>query len=276
MTFILRRTLKMKNLRLSVAVALCASLVANAAEKPKTTKLPEVLVVSDALKDVPEGLRPTPGKPIYYILGKGQLSLGESVAGIKMPDPAEVERLIVSALATQGFKRTEVGGPVPSIFIFASWGDANFADFDYRDPNTDPDMQRAMDKASPRERDRRAVEHLVGTDKMLSLNPGDQVKVMAASNEDRLFISLAALDVPAWREKKKKLLWRTSMTIDARLKLADMVPVMLASAAPFFGRNADTPVFVDDKYRRKFEVNVGDLKVITEDAKADPKPPAKK
>lgn len=266
----------MKKILLSALAVLAGGWAAIAAENPKSAKLPEVLVVSDTLKDVPEGFRPTPEKPIYYILGKGQLSLGQAVGGIKMPDPAEVERLVVSALATQGFRRTEVGGPVPSIFIIASWGDANFADFDYRDPNTDPDLQRAMDKASPRERDRRAIEQLVGTDKMLSLSPGDLTKVMAASNEDRLYISIAALDVPAWREKKKKVLWRTSMTIDARLKLADMVPVMLASAAPFFGRSSDTPVFVDDNYRRKFEVNVGEVKVVPDDSKSDAKSPAKK
>jgi hypothetical protein len=251
---------------LVLALALAATF---AAEKPKGPKLPEVLVVSEALPDVPEGLRPAPGKPIYYLLGKAQLSLGEAVAGIKMPNPAEVEQTIVATLASQGFKRTEVGGPLPSILIVASWGDANFADFDFRDPNTDPDLQKALDKTSPRERDRRTVEHLVGTDKMLSLSPSDTTKVMAASNEDRLYISLAALDVPAWREKKKKLLWRTSMTIDARNKLADVMPVMLASAAPFFGRNADTPVFVDDNYRRKFEVNVGEVKVVPENGKSD-------
>ena len=257
---------------LTFAFALAAS--ASAADKPK--KEPEVLVVSEALPGVPEGLRPTPGNPIYYLLGKAQYSLGDSVAGIKMPDPAEVESAVIAALATQGFKRTEVGGPVPSIFIVASWGDANFTNLDPQETGVDPELQKAMDKASPRERDRRVVEHLVGTDKMLSLNSSDQYKVMSASNEDRLYISIAALDVPAWREKKKKLLWRTSMTIDGRNKLGDLVPIMLASAAPFFGRNADTPVFVDDNYRRKFEVNVGEFKVVTEDPKAESKPPAKK
>jgi hypothetical protein len=266
----------MKHFRAFLLVTLLGQVVATAADKPKNAKEPEVLVVADAVKDVPEGLRPSPGKPIYYLLGKTQLSLGQSVAGIKMPDPAEVERSVVSTLASQGFIRTEIGGPIPAIFIVASWGDANFADFDYRDPGTDPDLQKALDKASPRERDRQKVEHLVGTDKMLSLPISDQTKVMAASNEDRLYISIAALDIPALREKKRVLLWRTSMTIDARNKLADMVPVMLASAAPFFGRNADTPVFVDDNYRRKFEVDVGELKVVNDDAKSEAPAKAKK
>ena len=82
-------------------------------------------------------------------------------------------------------------------------------------------------------------------------------KLRAASNEDRLYLSLAALDGQAYRQKTKRLLWRTSMTVDWRNNLADVLPVMLASAAPFFGTNSDKPVFSDEKDRRKANVNIG-------------------
>lgn len=250
-----------------------------AAEKTKDPH--EVLVVADALQNVPTALRPAPGQPIYYVLAKGEVTLGESVAGMKMPRAAEMEKAIVASLASQGFIRTEVGGPIPSIFILAMWGDANFADFSYRpevDQNQSEEEQEAqakfqatMDSATATARDRRKAENLVGTAKMLALPPGEMTRVMAASNEDRLYISLLALDAESFRQKKRKVLWRTSMTVDARHKLADMVPVMLASAAPFFGRNADTPIFADDNYRRNFEVQVGEAKVVREDTAPAPK-----
>lgn len=250
-----------------------------AAEKSKDPH--EVLVVADALQNVPAGLRPSPGQPIYYVLAKGEVTLGESVAGIKMPAAAAMEKAIVSSLAGEGFVRTEIGGPMPSIFILATWGDANFADFSYR-PEVDQNQsaeeqeaqakfQAALDATTAASRDRRKAENLVGTAKMLALPPAEMDRVMAASNEDRLYISLLALDAEAFRQKKRKVLWRTSMTIDARHKLADMVPAMLASAAPFFGRNANTPVFADDNYRRNFEVQVGEAKVVKENSPPAPK-----
>ena len=85
----------------------------------------EVLVSADAL-EIPEGFRPKPGKPIYYILAQSPVELGDSIAGVKLPDKSFVEGLIVAELKKQGFIRTEVGGPMPSIGLLATWGAANF------------------------------------------------------------------------------------------------------------------------------------------------------
>jgi hypothetical protein len=122
------------------------------------------------------------------------------------------------------------------------------------------------------------IEQLVGTNKWGagSLSPMEMDKLRAASNEDRLYISLAALDVPAFKQKQRVVLWRTSVTIDWRNTLADVLPTMLASAAPFFGTNSDRPVFVDDKDRRKANVDIGDLKVVPDEAQPADESKAKK
>ena len=59
-----------------------------------------VLVSGDAL-EVPEGLRPKPGKPVYYLLKQAEVSFGEVVAGTKFPDPASVEHLLENELKKQ-------------------------------------------------------------------------------------------------------------------------------------------------------------------------------
>jgi hypothetical protein len=268
----------MKNLLAAVA-ALLAVAGLSAATTPPPSGL-EVLVVADAIS-VPEGLRPSPGKPIYYVLGKSQMTFGESVAGVKMPKPEVVEKAVVESLASQGFVRTNVGGPLPSIFIIATWGDANFADMEVPPDPNDADAvanSALLKKTTAASRDRNVIEQLVGTNK-----PGAQSisfeamgKLQAASNEDRLYISLAALDVPSYKQKKRVLLWRTSMTIDWRNKLADALPAMLASAAPFFGTDSTAPVFSDDAARRRAEVNIGQMKVIPDEAKPVSEPDMKK
>jgi hypothetical protein len=225
------------------------------------TAAPDVLVVADAIS-IPEGFRPAPGKPVYYVLvGRSQMTLGNSIGGVKLPDAATVERAVVAALASQGFVRTQVGGPVPSICLLVVWGDANFL---YQD-----------DEAR---RDRAKVENLMGTNKprAQSLSFEAMDKLQAASNEDRLYVLLAALDPTELRKKKKVLLWRTSMSIDWRNNLADALPAMLASAAPFFGTSSDAPAFVDEAGRRKAEVNIGELKVIPNEASPPAGSPVKK
>lgn len=270
----------MKKLLIVVAAVLAITGGSSGAEK-KPVAGPEVLVVADAVSDVPEGLRPTKGKPVYYVLGKIQLTVGEAVAGVKMPDPALVERSVVSALASQGFVRTTVGGPIPSIFVVASWGDANFANFEQAVDQNDADAVANADlmrKTTGASRDRQMIEQLVGTNKPGSLSMSFEAmdKLHAASNEDRLYISLAALDVPAFKQKKRVLLWRTSMTIDGRNNLAAALPAMLASAAPFFGTNSDKPVFSDDKDRRRADVDIGEMKIVPDESKPAAAPDGKR
>lgn len=105
----------------------------------------EVLVTADAIAS-PEGFRPKPGQPVHYIFNQTRLTIGDSVGGVKLPDPALVERLLVAELAKQGFVRTQVGGPVPSIYILAIVGDSNFDEppVDLDAPLDDPDFGRYM------------------------------------------------------------------------------------------------------------------------------------
>lgn len=85
----------------------------------------DVLIAADATLP-PEHLRPRPGKPIHYFFTQSRQSLGEVVAGVKLPDDAAVERAVVAELTKQGFVRTDVGGPIPDIVILAVLGDSNF------------------------------------------------------------------------------------------------------------------------------------------------------
>ena len=83
------------------------------------------------------------------------------------------------------------------------------------------------------------------------------------------------MDLEAASRKQRRLLWRTRMSLDWRDHGPESLAVMLASAAPFFGRATEQGVFIDDHLRRKAEVTIGDARVVDEPA---PKPaePARK
>lgn len=269
----------------AVALAILGAQAAAAekpAAKPKREGV-EVLVAADALT-VPEGLRPKPGKPIHYILRHGKQSLGDTVAGAKMPDPALVERLIVAELGKQGFVRAEIGGPVPSIFIIATYGDANFTvatedDIDMfvgmvnrtkgglplSEEETRAEAARLAYLNSQRAVDKDKIVNITGAGKV-GVPDANGMKVLTAANEDRYFLTLAALDAEAFRRKERVLLWRTSMSVDWRNDLAASLPAMLASAGPSFGVSVREPVFMDDRDRREAQVQIGEAVVVPDEA----------
>jgi hypothetical protein len=113
-----------RTLRLLLALGCFAILLSGAPAAAKEKGL-DVLIAADALPS-PEGFRPKPGEPIHYILSLARDTLGDAVAGVKMPQPSVVERAVAAELKKQGFIRTEVGGPLPQIVILAVVGDANF------------------------------------------------------------------------------------------------------------------------------------------------------
>jgi hypothetical protein len=89
-----------------------------------------------------------------------------------------------------------------------------------------------------------------------------------AARQDRLYLMVAAFDALALAKKEKKLLWRTRISIESRrTSLPESLTVMLDSAAPYFGRDTELPVFIDDNLRRKADVQIGTPVVVppTED-----------
>ena len=121
---------------------------ARAASKDKGL---DVLISADAIPS-PEGFRPKPGRPIHYLYFQSHQTLGEPVAGVKLPEPAVVEKAIVAELEKQGFVRAAEGGPLPEIAIIASVGDANFEEppIQWDNPYLDPEFATYLDMVDVR------------------------------------------------------------------------------------------------------------------------------
>ena len=256
----------MNRLLASALSLLTASLVLAAKPKPG----PEVLVVGDAWSQLPEELRPTPDKPVYYlILGSVERTLGAAWANEPQPKRETVEQEVARVLATQNFVRTQLGGPMPQLALIITWGSANLMIDDINDSN-----DAGETTTSSLVWNRREIAGLVGADKVDQrlLSSADADALNDAARQDRLYLMVAAFDAMALAKKQKKGLWRTRISIESRrTSLPESLTVMLNSAAPYFGRNTEMPVFVDDNLRRKAEVQIGTPVVVPPPASSDSK-----
>lgn len=256
-----------------LASALAISLFGGSASAaPKKTPAPDVLVVADVITPESEIVRPAPSAPIYYVfLGGLERDLGSSWAGLPPPPPAEIRAAIAKALASQGYIETKIGGPLPTQAVVYTYGTAVIDSVE----TTETDDETGETTTSSVSMNAREIYRLVGADKasrrLMSSSDADVIR--DALNSDRFYIFIGALDVAALRAKKNKLVWRTRMSIDSRRHtLVETMDIMLASAAPYFGRNVDRPVVIDDSNRNRREnVEIGEMKVLETDVKSSGK-----
>jgi len=248
-------------LAISIVVGVTCAI---AKSKPKAK--PDVLVVADVLADDSSSVTPTPAKPIYYvILGGMERDLGASIAGLPSVDLAMIRTQLVSALAGRSFIETKLGGPVPRLALVVSWGYANLDTIDVDETNTD-DSGESTTSTTTYTMNAREKARLIGWDKaerhLMSSSEADELN--SAYRDDRLYIVIAALDAAALQKKQKKLLWRTRISIDAlREDLPSNLGMMIADAAPYFARDIDRPVTINDDVRRA-NVKLGELKFLDE------------
>jgi len=276
--------MRTKFITLRMLVALhCGVACSDALRCAPASAGPKVLVAANAMTN-PDGLRPTPGNPIYYVFAQSQEPLGTIVAGVKLPPPAMVKSAVVAELGKQGFLRAEKGGPKPAIYILAVVGDANFApatddEIAFYLPAAGYDPQKAAwlaFKNSPRYKDKPIMDAIIGADQTKILT-GPKADLLAyADNEDRYYVSVIAFDAALMAQKKMRVLWRTSMSVPFQDDFEQTLPTMLASGGPFFGRDLKEPEFIADAERRKAEVKMGELTVVPDDTEPASKQGPKK
>lgn len=243
--------------------------LANAAQLPSPG--PDVLVIADA-KATPglEFSPPTADRPVYYYLvGQKEHTVGHVYAGEEFPKPEVIETEIVQALARRGYVRTQVGGPMPSLFIMVAWGTSNAAieQVPGEDGFSVLTNEREMDQMTGANK----------ADQKQEVDSRENEKIAQRLQEYRVYLMIGAFDAAALAKHEKKLVWRTTMSIDTlRLSFPASLATMLESGAPYFGRNTDRAVDVNDAARRASRVTIAPFKVLEEDVPSSPAKPAGK
>ena len=129
---------------------------------------------------------------------------------------------------------------------------------------------------------------LLGPDQMAFLNPINRYKQADPKNEflfeqftnDVYYVVASAYDYASIASKTKRLYWRTRMTVAAQGVSQDQtLPTLIASAAPFFGKEMTEPETLTKRAVPDGQVKIGEAVVVDAPSKpraaAPPKAPVK-
>ena len=73
----------------------------------------------------------------------------------------------------------------------------------------------------------------------------------------------SAYDYASVAQGKRTLLWRTNMTVNtAGVNMKETLPPLIATAAPFFGRETEGPEALQRRINRKGTVEIGNSTVV--------------
>jgi len=127
------------------------------------------------------------------------------------------------------------------------------------------------------------IEPILGASQLAFANPVNLFKMKSAKNEflidqtaaDVYYVVASAYDYQSLASKQRVLLWRTRMTVAAQgVSQEQTLPVLIASAAPFFGKEMSEPEILTRRAVREGTVDVG-VPVVVEPA-APARAPKKK
>lgn len=221
---------------------LLGALTSLAADRPPPP--PEVIVVGDVTKiGQQQGRVPDAANPVYYVpLTPDQPKAGVAQAQGKQPAKSEVLKHLADALAKRYYLPAGPGHPPEQVLSFW-WGTA------------DPQLENygTDDAAQEDSFNERAMIALVGSDKKQELANWHSKDLWSAAREERHYVIVMAFDYASAVKKEKKVLWITRMsTPSARTDLAAVIPALVTTGGPAFGRKAQ-PDWVDSGKKVKQE-----------------------
>jgi hypothetical protein len=241
----------------------------------------------------------SPEKPVYYLAqSSGYRELGHAPHSKYLLQPEEVERLLAKALATNGFLPTSPGHP-PTLVIFYTWGSHSMlVEGDAENPalsavqvaanlldraalvggaKFSQDMLKlfeqadAMAVAGNAPLPPGAAGPVMTPEAMAFANPIEMFKRADPKNEflveqftnDLYYVVATAYDYGSIATKTKRLYWRTRMTVAAQGVTQDQtLPTLIASAAPFFGKEMTEPEILTKRAVREGQVEIGTATVV--------------
>lgn len=212
------------------------------------------MTVATQFTDYGRLIRPaTPQDPVYYIAQSGGFhQLGDQIGGERSPPSDRLEAAMKSSLAANGYLPANLAnGKSPSLAVIFSWGSQNKPAPDelpnFRAIREGMQQRRALvygGLSSPMDWDKRQEF-------------SEQV------NDDLYFVVASAYDYRQLALGNKKLVWRTNMTVGSRgVAMTESLPPLIASAAPYFGREMTEPELTSRKISRTGRVEIGPLRTV--------------
>jgi hypothetical protein len=229
----------------------------------------------------------SPEHPVYYVVYPGGFrEFGGTYAGVHPPQEADLERVMKKALATQGYLPATDAVHRPSVLVIFTWGMHSRLDPTTEAISPEATIQNMLERAElvggmvfaqrvGHAYEERAISQLSGpTFADASFNLIDPVHRLTEDNakseylmdqisDDIYFVVASAYDYASVAQGKRTLLWRTNMTVNtAGVNMKETLPPLIATAAPFFGRETGGPEALQRRINRKGMVEIGNATVL--------------
>lgn len=235
------------------------------------------MTVFTEMSETASGSTPPSAKsPVYYVAqADGFNELGDHIAGEKNLPPAHMDYFVRKALAAGGFEPVPSVEKRPSLMILYRWGSyhavsaENSSDLpDFADNQT---LERARLVGG-----KKLVAEMAHTmewgESLLDNTPKKQY-LREQAFASCYYVILFAYDYEEMVHGKRRLRWRTNMTVDTRgVSLRETLPVLISSAAPYLGREMREPAITSRQLSRNEKIEIGPTTVLEDDNPGAPKP----
>lgn len=226
----------------------------------------EMTVISEVTEFGRSRPLPSPGRPAYYIGHNSGYTTRGDFMGDHPPAANYLGKVLRRALEENGYQPAD-RTHAPALFLIFHWGTHNA-------------MDREMSIMFPVLARRQVLERsiLVGGRHFESsiarrLSFGDFLTDHSAkadfltyqANDSLYFAVVSAYDVASFEKGQRRLVWRTSLTVNSRgVSMADSLPALILTGASSFGRDMKEPEIVLRRVRRGV-VEYGPAQVIETD-----------
>ena len=220
----------------------------------------------------------SPDHPVYYVVHPaGYREFGESYAGVHQPPTADLERAMKKALASQGYLPATEAVHRPSLLVIFTWGMHNRLPPIIASTSPEARAKNILERAAlvggygfarrvGQAFEERALGQLAGLSLPYSSFDNQDTKTQYLTYQiydDLYFVVASAYDYASVAQGKRTLLWRTNMTVNtAGVNMKETLPPLIATAAPFFGRETAGTEALQRRIDRRGQVEIGQPTVV--------------
>jgi hypothetical protein len=221
----------------------------------------------------------TPSNPAYYVAqSAGFRQWGSQSGGEKTPPAAELERAMKKSLAANGYLSADEPAQRPSIVLVYYWGSHNKLDREtaanFPELAAKYQLERATLVGGKKYAAQIAYQMEWGSSPADNTTVKEYLRYQAA--DDLYFVVASAYDYGSAARNEKKLLWRTTMTVNSvGVNMMESITPLIATGAPFFGRETKEPEIAARRISRDGRVEIGESKVINDQVPPESLMPAK-
>ena len=210
--------------------------------------------------------------PAYFTAyDNGRRSEGEAVGESVFPTPAGLQDTLFQALAVNGYQPA-AAGQAPGLVLIYHWGSHNaMTELDQIQMFPEQHHRQILDRAMLVGGS--AYRRKIADEFSFGYTFADRLPKKAflfnQVSQDVYFVVVSAYDHAELAAGRRKLAWRTTMTVSTTgIAMRDALPPLVLTAGNYFGHETGEPVAIVRRARRG-TVTLGPLRIIEDHGQTD-------